>query len=122
MKMFMKKGQSAPPGEVVCRFGYTGRADEDGRIVLDVPDEFVKVELAAGRLLVAEGQEETRTTNGEAGRQESPGDEGTAPDLNAMTVVQLRDFAKQNNISLPAAVNTKPEIIAHLTAALSNKE
>lgn len=41
------------PGEKETHYGYEFAADKDGVLIAEVPDELMKIELKAGRLLKA---------------------------------------------------------------------
>ena len=45
----------APEHTQEVHFGYTCEVDAEGRLVADIPDELLQVELGAGRAVLVEG-------------------------------------------------------------------
>lgn len=109
MKMILKGGWLGQPGETVSRYGYPGVVEEDGRVILDVPEEFAEMEKAAGRLVAVNDPDET------GGPPPPPPGPPGAEALDHLTVAQMRDWAKRNGVTLPREVNTREEIVEHLT-------
>lgn len=104
MKMITTFRRGLPPGERRSVFGYDAVVQDDGRLLADVPDEFVELEISSGRLSPVEVY--TVQTLGDP-----------RPYLiDNMTVAEMREYAKEHGIPIPATATTKAEITELLKA------
>ena len=103
MKMITHFRRGLPPGQRVSVFGYEGIVHDDGRLIVNVPESSVKNELSSGRLHPYEVQF-VETVD------ESPSF------IDSMTVAEMREYAKEHGIPIPATATTKAEIAELLKA------
>lgn len=103
MKMITHFRRSLPPGERLSVFGYEGFVHDDGRLIVNVPESSVENELSSGRLRPYE-----------VPHVETIGESPSF--IDGMTVAEMREYAKEHGIPIPATATTKAEITELLKA------